>query len=76
MNNICLKCNCKLRVFKKNLDWNGRRYHHSCYKEIELERACQWELQMYAEMIKNKYKENKKETIIDILDLINTCKLK
>lgn len=56
MDNICLRCNCKLRVFKTTLDWNSRKYHKVCYKELELERLCQIELEKYQDLLSKKNK--------------------
>lgn len=32
---ICEHCCKSLRVFRTNLDWNGRKLHKKCWKEVQ-----------------------------------------
>tara|TARA_R110000803_G_scaffold123387_2_gene191293 strand:+ start:381 stop:629 length:249 start_codon:yes stop_codon:yes gene_type:complete len=33
-NRLCKICKRKLRPLKKELDWDGRKYHITCFKEL------------------------------------------
>jgi hypothetical protein len=34
----CLKCEQPLRIFSKRLDFDGRKYHFKCWKELVQEK--------------------------------------
>ncbi len=40
MDRICLYCKCRLRPFRAYLalDWESRKYHKKCVKELQVEK--------------------------------------